>query len=425
MNIIRSLRLLALVILILTGAAGPHGVSWECGINGASVDGAALLVETDRPLFVNHDVHTYRLPSLIVTEKGTVLAACQKKIGRTDWDRSSFVLRRSCDGGKTFQPEQVIYEREDYVTFTGNLVEDRDTGTLCACFIAFPFEQRSTWFQKTWLPRGGGFMLAKSNDDGRTWSEPVEVMPEPNAEGWHGGAAYNCNHGVQLRHGPHAGRLVVNGRAFKEGVYWGRGKGALVYSDDHGATWHMGAVVMPGCGGVNGEVTVGETVEGEVYVNSRNCVRKEFRREIDRGEKLPEGIVLDRRIYSRSKDGGETFHEEGYHHELLDPPCNAGQARYSTKADDGENILLHTKPAGRKLGDRSHLTCYVSRDEGRTWIAGRVISEKSGGYSDVAVTADKTILTLYENRHDDGVPKGMLLARFNLEWLLEEAQPER
>ena len=396
---------------------------WVCGIDGISTEGAKPLFETDRPLFVNHDVHTYRLPSLIVTEKGTVLAACQKKIGRTDWDRSSFVLRRSCDGGKTFEPERVIYEREDYVTFTGNLIEDLHTGTIFACFIAFPFEQGRTWFDETWLPRGGGFMLARSNDDGRTWSEPVEIMPEPNAEGWHGAAAYNCNHGVQLKYGPHAGRLVVNGRVFKEGVYWGRAKGGLIYSDDHGATWHVGAVVMPEFGGVNGEVTVGETVQGEVYVNSRNSARKEFDRTIDRGGTLPKGIVLDRRIYSRSKDAGETFYEEGYHDELLDPPCNAGQARYSTKAEGGPNILLHTKPAGKKLGDRSHLTCYISYDEARSWIRGRVISEKSGGYSDVAVTADKTILTLYENRRDDGVPKGMLLARFNLEWLLGGAEP--
>jgi sialidase-1 len=210
---------------------------------------------------------------------------------------------------------------------------------------------------------------------------------------------------------------------FKEGVYWGRAKGGLVYSDDHGATWHVGAVVMPEFGGAGGEVTVGETVQGEVYVNSRNCVRKEFSRRINGGEGLPEGIVLDRRIYSRSKDGGETFYEEGYHDELLDPPCNAGQARYSTKAEGGRNILLHTKPAGEKLGDRSYLTCYVSDDEGRSWTRGRVVSEKSGGYSDVAVTADKTILTLYENRRDDSVPKGMLLARFNLEWLLGETEP--
>jgi sialidase-1 len=398
-------------------------VVWVCGVSKIPTRGAEALLETDRPLFINHDVHTYRLPSLIVTEKGTVLAACQKKIGRTDWDRSSFVLRRSCDGGKTFDPEQVIYERADYVTFTGNLIEDRDTGTIFACFIAFPFQRRRTWFQETWLPRGGGFMIAKSQDDGRTWSEPVQIMPEPNAEGWHGAATYNCNHGVQLRYGPHAGRLVAGGRVFKEGVYWGRAKGGLVYSDDHGATWHVGAVVMPEHGGVNGEVTVGQTVQDEVYVNSRNCARKEFPRRIARGGKLPEGIVLDRRIYSRSKDGGETFYEEGYHDELLDPPCNAGQARYCTKAEGGRNILLHTKPAGEKLGDRSHLTCYVSYDEGRSWPRGRVVSEKSGGYSDVAVTADKTILTLYENRRDDSVPKGMLLARFNLECLLGELEP--
>jgi sialidase-1 len=58
------------------------------------------------------------------------------------------------------------------------------------------------------------------------------------------------------------------------------------------------------------------------------------------------------------------------------------------------------------------LTCCLRRDGGCSWTAGNVISESSGGYSDLAVLPDKTILTLYESR------AGLLLARYILEWLL-------
>jgi len=71
------------------------------------------------------------------------------------------------------------------------------------------------------------------------------------------------------------------------------------------------------------------------------------------------------------------------------------------------------------------LTGYISRDGGRKWIAGQIISEKSGGYSDSAVLPDQTILTLYENEHTTERSRGLLLARYNLEWLLAKKTPEQ
>ncbi|MCX7046641.1 MAG: sialidase family protein, partial [Candidatus Sumerlaeota bacterium] len=398
------------------------------------------------PLFSNAAKNFYRLPSLLVTNSGVVLAASQKRFGGTDdFAPSSLVMRRSLDGGKTFEPEQTLFERSGYVTFNGNLVEDRQTSTIFACFIAFPHAERATWFQKTWIPNGGGFSMVKSTDDGRTWSAPIEVMPQPNAEGWRGGGAFNNNHGVQLQRGPHAGRLMICARVFKSGVFEGRAKGGLIYSDDHGQTWRVGGVVLKESGADNGEVAVCETANGEVYVNSRNQSGKTATRAAPAspGVKPQADIIPHRRIYSRSRDGGETFYEEGCHPELFDAPCNAGltfcpladnsrpfgnaasplnddsrslQDKAKNKAGGG--VLLFTAPAGPKAGDRSHLTGYLSRDGGRTWTRGAIISEKSGAYSDTAVTPDGTILTLYENYLDETKPKGLLLARYNLEWLL-------
>lgn len=383
---------------------------WLLAAGHACVQATEPFIEADVSVFSNCDPHFYRLPSLIVTSRGTVLAASQKRFGgRSDFAPSSWVLRRSCDGGRTFEREQTLFERSDYCTFNGNLVEDRQTGAVFACFIAFPQAEHAGWFTKTWIPQGGGFSIVKSTDDGRTWSAPVEVVPQPNAEGWCGGGAFNNNHGVQLRVGPHAGRLVIGARVFKAGVYENRAKGGLIYSDDHGKTWHVGGVPFPDWGDINGEMTVGETADGEVYVNCRNEVNKVAARAKQDGssDKLPEGLVPQRRLYARSRDGGETFYEEGCHAELFDGPCNAGQTAYSW-GDDGDGILLFTAPVNRQ---RTHLTCYLSRDGGRNWTAGNVISESSGGYSDVAVLPDKTILTLYESR------EGLLLARYNFDWL--------
>lgn len=386
---------------------------------------AAPFSETDVSLFANDQCH-YRLPSLLVTKAGTVLAACQKRIGQGgDFSPSSLVLRRSLDGGKTFEPEQTLFDREGIITFNGNLIEDRETGTIFATFIAFPQAERGTWFQKKWVPQGGGFSIVKSTDDGKTWSAPIEIMPEPNAGGWHGGGTFNNNHGVQLRNGPHAGRLVIGARAFKEGVYEGRAKGALIYSDDHGATWKVGGVMLPDIDAINGEVTVSETADGEVYVNSRNGASKVVIRAKAAGEqaKLPPGITPHRRIYSRSKDGGESFYDEGCHDELFDGPCNAGLTWVPTAADAGGagGVLLFTAPA---VQDRSRLTGYISHDGGHTWITGQIISQKSGGYSDSAVLPNQTILTLYENARNPERSLGLLLARYNLEWLLANKTPE-
>jgi len=370
--------------------------------------------QADLPVFVSGDGTYYRLPSILVTGKGTVLAACQKRKGsRGDWAESALVLKRSTDGGRTWGPEQTLYERPGHSAFNGNLVlirkgvrppglkgsdpfshrpsvEDRQAGELLATFIAFPTKAGAAWFTKTWIPAGGGFDLVRSDDDGRKWSPPEHHDPAPNADGWHGGAAYNNNHGVQLTHGPHAGRLVLGARVFKKGVYEDRAKGGVVYSDDHGRSWRVGGAGFPGQGRVNGEVTLCETSAGEVYVNYRNCDSRASPR---------------CRLYSRSRDGGATFYQEGAEEDLPAHGCNAGLVSF-TPAGADKPLLLFTYPLEPS---RHKLVGYVSTDNGQTWSGTNVISQH-GGYSDVAVLQNGTILVLYEKSR----AAGLCLARFSL-----------
>jgi len=358
----------------------------------AAAHAAAIGVhQADLPVFESGDGTYYRLPSILVTRGGIVLAACQKrKDSRGDWAESALVLKRSTDGGKTWGPEQTLYERPGHSAFNGNLVEDGHTGELLATFIAFPTAAGAAWFTKTWIPAGGGFDLVRSDDDGRTWSRPEHHVPAPNADGWRGGAAYNNNHGVQLTRGPHAGRLVLGARVFKKGVYEDRAKGGVIYSDDHGRSWRVGGAGSPAQGRVNGEVTLCETSAGELYVNYRNCDRRASPR---------------RRLYSRSRDGGASFYQEGAEEDLPAHGCNAGLVSF-TPAGADKPLLLLTYPLEPS---RHKLVCYVSSDDGRSWSRTDVISQH-GGYSDVAVLPNGTILALYEKSRAEG----LCLARFSL-----------
>jgi sialidase-1 len=347
--------------------------------------------QADLPVFESKEGVYYRLPSILVTREGTVLAACQKrKRSRGDWAESALVLKRSKDGGRTWGPEQTLYERPGYSAFNGNLVEDRQTGQVLATCIAFPTGEGADWFLKTWIPAGGGFDLLRSRDDGQTWSPPEHHVPAPNDDGWHGGAAFNNNHGVQLTCGPHTGRLVLGARVFKQGVYEGRAKGGVIYSDDHGKTWHVGGAGFPTDGPLNGEVALCETSTGEVYVSYRNTDRQ---------------AKPNCRLYSRSRDGGAGFYQEGAEEDLPAHGCNAGLVSFT--ADGVEKpFMLFTYPLE---SNRHKLTCYVSGDDGLSWSGTKVISS-GGGYSDVAVLPDRTILVLYEQPR----AAGLHLARLRL-----------
>lgn len=341
----------------------------------------------------------YRLPSLIVSSRGTVLAVAQLRWGADDFAPQQLVCRRSEDGGRTWGPEICIRggAETEHCRFNGCLVEDAQARKLILHFIELPAAQGARWFDEVFFPRGGGHCQTASTDDGKSWSAPVLQIPIPNADRWRGASLLNNNHGVQLQHGPHRGRLVMNARVFQPGVTTWPAKGGIVDSDDHGRTWRIGGVPFPDKERYATESCLVETRDGGIYVNYRN-----------------EGPAGQQRLYHRSHDGGPTVSEQGVQKDLPAVSCNAGMTRYSWTP---RSIILQTMPA---TAGRRHLTSFASFDEGRTWPVRRRITP-NGGYSDVAVLTDGTILVAYE---PDRAREGIALARFNLVWLLAGDQLE-
>lgn len=321
---------------------------------------------------------SYRIPALVVSAKGTVLAISEARKGTgRDTDEIDLVLRRSYDHGKTWDPARVIVDDGTRTVNQPTPVLDRNTGTI---WLPFCKDNRQVF-------------VTKSTDDGDTWSTPVEITKDVKDPTWKYIGA-GPGHGIQLQ----SGRLLIPawgdtspGPATWPNANWGKVQFSYAfYSDDHGATWKRGE---PLDSDLSDEGEVVETADGKVYLNARSR----------------QGI--NARMVARSEDGGVTWSKLEADRNLPEPSCQAGLARYSRNKD---RILL-THPASTT--SRTKLTARLSYDEGRTWPVSKVIQEGKAAYSDLAVAQDKAILCLYESAGS----ASLTLARFDLEWLTDGA----
>ncbi len=321
--------------------------------------------------------HTYRIPALVVTSKGTVLAFCEgRKTSRGDHGDIDLILRRSSDGGQTWDQQRIVYEEGGNKKITiGNpcAVVDKETGIV---WLAFCRDNDRVF-------------ITHSADEGESWAKPGEITEDVKEAEW-GWYATGPGHGIQLQRGKYKGRLVIPcdcGDSKGWGNWDQKGRSLVIYSDDHGQTWTHGGITEKGMN----ECEVAELTDGSLLLSMRNY----------RGPKL--------RAFALSKDGGRTWSSPRHHDQVYCPTCQGSIRRYSWQP----NIILHSSPGGP---GRENLTIRLSYDEGKTWPAAKVLEKGPGAYSDLAVLPDDQIGCLFE---DDGY-KRIVFARFSLQWLTEK-----
>ena len=301
--------------------------------------------------------HTYRIPALAVGAKGTLLAFCEGRKGsaRDDGD-IDLLLRRSEDGGRTWSEPTLIYEEGGEAPITiGNPcpVLDAQTGTLWLAFCR----------------NNDRVFVTSTQDDGLTWSSPREITADVKAEDWDWYAT-GPGHGIQLRFGPHAGRLLFpcdHGVRGREGGWQKRGRSHVIYSDDGGKTFHRGE---PTAWGMN-ECQAAELRDGRLLLNMRNYHGKSCR------------------AFAISEDGGRTWSEPVWNEAIYCPVCQAAMIDFSEQPQ----VLLHSGPGGP---GRANMTLRVSYDQGKTWPYAREISRASAAYSDLAVLEEGSICLIWE-----------------------------
>ena len=370
------------------------------------------------PLFEKTDVFPpglngiarYRIPGIVVTQKGTVIAYAEaRKNSSSDWGEIEIHMRRSTDGGKTWEAGKHIAhlgtrlegnphkkeggEKEQTVNNPVAIV-DRDTGAIEFLYCinyARCYAMRST-------------------DDGLTWSSPVDITStfEPFRKHYDWKViATGPGHGIQIK----SGRLVVPiWLAYgKEGDH-GPSAAATIFSDDHGKTWQAGDLCLPNEGDFANpnETMITELSDSRVMLVARSISK------------------ANRKIVTTSPDGARNWTKPAFHDQLWEPVCMASIVSHPSKPGtlifsnphtlklnkDGKEV-----PAGR--GKRENLSIKLSHDDGQTWPVNKTLDAGPSAYSDLAVLPDGTVLCLYEGKAN------IQVARFNLEWIADDQASSR
>jgi len=329
----------------------------------------------------------YRIPALLTTRPGTLLAFCEgRKTTLSDDGDNDMVLRRSTDAGRSWQKLQLVHEEGgDEVVSIGNPcpVIDPATGRI---FLSMN-------------RKNGRVLLTHSDDDGVTWSKVRDITDSASKPGW-GWYAMGPGIGIALERGPHRGRLILPANHRETPDRSGPSASHIVYSDDHGETWKLGGTV----GLHTNECQLVETVAGdgsELLINMRNHWA--------RSGKRPE--LAGRRLISRSRDNGLTWTEPTRDESLIEPTCQASLIRYSWRTDSQRSTLLFANPDS--TSQRERMTVRVSHDEGRTWPTSKLIDPGPSGYCCLTRLKDGRIGLLYERDNY----KRLTFLTFKLDWL--------
>jgi len=321
-------------------------------------------------------VAAYRIPGIATSNKGTLVSVFDIRRDKTS-DLQGDIdigLRRSHDGGVSWSEVSVAMDMGQW----GGLPQDQNgigdpailvdeaTGDLFICALwmhGFPGKM-AWWASSDGLSptQTGQIMISRSSDDGLTWSDPVNITSQVKDPSW-----------LLSLQGPGRGISMSDGAlvfAFQhqEGEkrlpYSG-----IIYSKDHGVTWHAGETCpLPN----TTEAQVAEVSEGVLMLNMRNNAR------------------TGRAVYTTS-DLGKTWKEHPSNLQIQEPVC---MASLYGKPD---GVMLFSNPDSKK--GRVNMTLKGSLDGGMSWPYSVLLYEKEGwGYSCITMIDDATVGILYEER---------------------------
>lgn len=353
-------------------------------LTAAAIVGAAGnggLTQTEVFVSGSEGYHTFRIPAIIATKKGTLLAFCEgRKSGRSDSGNIDTLLKRSTDNGKTWGPLQVVWD--DGANTAGNPcpVVDRETGAVWLLLTRNLGEDTEAEIKDRTAKGTREVWVSKSMDDGVTWSAPADITATTKAPDWTWYAT-GPGVGIQLK----SGRMLIPCDHNVAGTKLRRSH--VIYSDDHGATWKRGGVL----GDHTNECQAAERRDGSVIINMRSYHGK------------------NRRAIATSSDGGDTWSETTLDEALIEPVCQASLIAIPPRS----NTLLFANPASTK---RENMTVRLSRDGGKSWPVSRVLHPGPAAYSCLVALPGKQIGCLYE-RGEANPYERITFARFTRDWL--------
>ncbi|SEC79769.1 sialidase-1 [Streptomyces misionensis] len=335
----------------------------------------------------------YRIPALVRTRRGTVLAFAEgRRDGTGDSGDIDVVLRRSTDGGRTWGPLAVVAAGNGNTRGNPAPVLDPRSGdiVLVTCGNAGDVSEAQIMRGEVTAARGRRVYVQRSTDDGRTFTRPRDITDAVKRPGWRWYAT-GPGHAVALTRGPRSaaggapGRLLVPANhstapargskdTGREARYYA---GHALYSDDGGTTWHLGYQATGPAGTVNvNETSATQLPDGRVYFSARD----------------QNGGAPGNRLDSYSSDGGATL-DRPYAPQptLKDVPVVQGSVLQLQ--GDGAPLLFSgpSVPTARRA-----MALWSSTDAGRTFTRLATLSDGPAAYSDLVQLGPGTVGVLYE-----------------------------
>lgn len=327
------------------------------------------------------NVHSYRIPGMITTDKGTLIAVYDVR-HKNSGDLPGNIdvgMSRSTDGGQTWEPMKIIMDM-------GAPHENNGIGDPC---ILFDPVTKKLWVAALWSKGNrsiagskpglspdttGQFVLVHSSDDGKTWSAPESITKLVKDPSWH--LYFN---------GPGNGIAMQNGTLVFPSQYWdetttpssvGIPHSAIIYSTDHGLSWKSGT----GAKSNTTEAQVIETTPGTLMLNMRDN-RGRFR------------------SVATTTDMGSTWTEHPTSFQALpDPVCQASIIKVKVNLDGKMKDVVFFSNVNSDRA-RINTTIKASLDLGETWKPQHELlldTRGSWGYSVLSKIDDDTLGLLYE-----------------------------
>ncbi len=325
-------------------------------------------------------VHTYRIPGLVTTDKGTLIAVYDIRY-KTDRDLPGNIdvgMNRSTDGGKTWEPMKVIMDmgapHENNGVGDPAILFDPVTKKIIVAAL-WSKGNRSIAGSKPGLSPDttGQFVLSESSDDGLTWSAPHSITPSVKDPAWH-----------LFFNGPGSGIAMQDGTLVFAAQYWDENRmpySTLIYSKDHGKTW-VGNLKGPRANTTESQLL--ETTKGTLMLNMRDN-RGRFR------------------SVATTSDLGKTWTEHASSYNALpDPVCMASIIKARAKAKgESKDWVFFSNP--NTSSGRFNISIKASPDLGESWPGDYVylLDERpSYGYSSLAMIDEEHVGILYEGIRD-------------------------
>lgn len=255
--------------------------------------------------------------------------------------------------------------------------------------------------------------MSYSDDDGKTWSAPQDITPMVKAD-WMKFLGVGPGTGIVLRNGPHKGRILIpvyttNNVSHLNGSQSSR----VIYSDDHGKTWHAGEAVNDNRQ-VDGQKIHSSTMNNRRAQNTESTVVQ-----LNNGDvKLfMRGLTGDLQV-ATSKDGGVTWEKDIKRYPQV-KDVYVQMSAIHTMHEGKEYIILSNAGGPKRENGMVHLARVEENGE-LTWLKHNPIQKGEFAYNSLQELGNGEYGILYEHTEKGQNAYTLSFRKFNWDFLSKD-----